>query len=127
MGSWRKKITATELEVERANNKVDAMDLKMAFNEDAVKEFEIYHKDIIENPALAASPQYYEMTTEEKQLSWFKKLNYIWTQMPEARKRYFLMQPQLSFKWFYIHRGQFPLNLHCTMFTHSMMTFCNDE
>ena len=66
MGSWRKKITATELEVERANNKIDAMDLKMAFNEDAVKEFEIYHKDIIDNSALAASPQYYEMTNEEK-------------------------------------------------------------
>ena len=94
MGSWKNKITATELLEERANCDFDLEDFRQALTRKEVHDvFEQAQKDMREHPTLANSPDYYEMTPEEKQLMWFKKLNYIWFKMPEARKRYFIEHP----------------------------------
>ena len=58
------------------------------------------HKDGIASP-----PDYYEMTPAEKQTLWFKKLNYIWFNMPEKRKKYFIANPSFKFQWFWVHKG----------------------
>ena len=62
MGSWRRKITATELQVERDRNNLDSEDLKKAMHEGAINMVEQFHDDMVKHPALAATPQYYEWT-----------------------------------------------------------------
>ena len=80
-----------------------------------------------DHPAIGGTHKYHEMTREEKQLWWFQKLNYIWTKMPEARKRYFFGTNNLRYKWYYSHVGQASHVLHLSMFTWSMNTFCDEE
>lgn len=62
MGSWRRKIVASELQAERDNFKLDVADMQLAFNEDAVKKKDDHINDMKNHPALNASPDFYEMS-----------------------------------------------------------------
>lgn len=98
MGSWKNKVTATELVEERANCDFDRDDLAQGLLGDELLTL-VYdtQNDMKEYPAIAIDQTYYEMTPTEKQIMWFKKLNYIWFNMPEKRKKYFITNPSLRF------------------------------
>jgi acyl-CoA oxidase len=83
--------------------------------------------DIAEHEGARTPHDYYEMTPAEKQEMWFKKLNYIWFQMPEKRKRYFIANPNLKFQWFWIHKGQTPGLYHWVMFRTAVSVCSNEE
>ena len=48
-----------------------------------------YEDDRDSDPKLRLHHGYYEMTVEEKQLEWYKKLNYMYFRSPESKKMYF--------------------------------------
>lgn len=61
--------------------------------------------DMAKHPEIASCPEYYEMDPSEKQKWWFKKLNYIWFNMPEKREKYFNPQKSLRMTWWWVHKG----------------------
>ena len=78
------------------------------------------------HPEIASTPEYYEMTSAEKQTWWFKKLNYMWFKIPERRKNYFIMNPSLRMTWWWVHKGQSPCVYHWVMFR-AAIDVCADE
>lgn len=97
MGSWKNKVVATEVLEERAKLDFDQTDLKntVIFDPDYLEVYENARKDKVNHPAIRNTHKYYEMSPEEKQLFYMKKLNYMWTKMPERRQIYFKSHPNL--------------------------------
>lgn len=81
---------------------------------------------MIDHPYICNTPEYYEFNPEEKQLHWFKKLNYIWFNMPEKRHLYFNPK-DLRWQWFFIHKGVAPFYYHWTMFTSAVDVCASEE
>ena len=70
------------------------------------------------------SEKYYEMSREEIQHMWMKKLNHLWN---FNMNFYFKKGLTSSYNWYWAHLGQPPFGLHVTMFKDSIETFCDDE
>ena len=75
----KNKITATEFIEERAKCDFNMQDLAVGIlGEETKNYFDEIMKDIADHKdGIASPPDYYEMTSAEKQTLWFKKLNYI--------------------------------------------------
>ena len=125
-GSWKNKITASELAEERKNCLIDKDELFkfMVGDDQTLILMKKVEEDIKHHPFIRNSHKYYEMTRQETQVMWMKKLKYIWDNLD--RKLYFDHDPNLKFKWFYLFFGQPPIGLHLTMFSSSLKTFCDD-
>lgn len=78
-----------------------------------------------DHPAIANKREYYEMTPAEKQFMWFKKLHYIWFNMPEKRELYFNPN-NIRFQWFFLHKGISPFYYHWTMLRYSIDVCASD-
>ena len=83
-------------------------------------------KHLVEYPEMGNTHKFYEMSPDEKQQFWFKKLHFIWTKLPGKRKMYFTSNENLYFQWYFSHLGQHSLWLHGQMFTHAMHSFSTD-
>ena len=129
-GSIDRKITATELVEERANKNFDQAQVRDFLWGDKADyaSLQARYQEQINDPMMANSHHFYEMTTKEKKVHQFKKLNHIWNTYPEKRKEFFCgsMRPDKCY-WYYPCQGQAANVLHLTMFYQSMVTFCTPE
>ena len=105
LGSWKNKIVAPELLKERANINFDTAEMKRLFRseEEITKLSEKVMEDIENDDQMALTHKYYEMTREEIQLMWMKKINHIW--FNKDREFYFQKGSTNNFHWFYLHHG----------------------
>ena len=128
-GSWRRKITATELVEARKNLNFDTTECETIICGDK-ETVDLARKSIemqMSNPILTPIHNWYDMTREEQQLHWFKQLNYIYRNLPEWRKTVFAPSTTIRWKWYYGFQGQPPTGLHVTMFCTSMESFASEE
>ena len=104
-GSWKNKIVAPELLKERSNINFDTAEMNRLFrSEDQITKLsEKVIEDIETDPKLALTHKYYEMTREEIQLMWMKKINHLW--FNKDREFYFHKGKHNNFHWFYLHHG----------------------
>ena len=107
-GSWKNKVTATELVEERANKNFDQNQLANFLYGNKKDLASLYRQWDMQkkDPMLANTHKFYEMTVKEKKLYQFKKLNYIWNKYPELRKEFFCgsMRPDKCY-WYYPCHG----------------------
>jgi len=85
-------------------------------------------EDMEKHPILANTHEYFEMTVAEKQHWWFRKLNYIWFNMPDKKKWYLITNPCFSYRmfWLQIHFGEAPGIYHWVM-VHTAVLVCSDD
>lgn len=128
LGDMKNKIVASELVDERANCNFDQSEMKKILMPDEVSNQirDQVAKDIQSDPEIAwsVSEKYYEMSREEIQHMWMKKLNHLWN---FNKNFYFKKGLTSSYNWYWAHLGQPPFGLHVTMFKDSIETFCDDE
>ena len=108
-GSVKNKIVAPELIKERQNHcNFDRTELKNMFwvDEDSKRVHDKCHYDIENDSNLNLTHKFYEMTNEEKQQMWMKKLKYLWFKSPESRKLYFQNGNYPQYGWAFAHHGQ---------------------
>jgi len=56
-----------------------------------------------EHPEMTNTHKYYDMTGEEKQHFWMKKMHYMWFKMPKDRRQlYFKFGSNLRFVWYFM-------------------------
>lgn len=128
MGSWKNKITASEFVEERARCDFDREELaKCLIGEETMGIINETMDDMRDHPEIASCPEYYEMDPAEKQKWWFKKLNYIWFNMPEKREKYFNPPRSLRMTWWWVHKGQSPCVYHWIMFKTALEICADDE
>ena len=91
-GSISKKIVATELQEERDNCNFDQKELFDIWmpNKKLVERVNYYENDRDTDPKLNLHHNYYQMTVEEKQMEWYKKLNHLYFRSPESKQKYFV-------------------------------------
>lgn len=126
-GSWKNKITATELIEERQGlnfSKAEARELFLGSKE-AVDMADKMAKMMVDHPEIGNSHHWYEMTREEQQQVWLRRMNYLWRHAD--RTAIFGPQTKMRFLWYYPFFGQPPIGLHITMFCTSMKAFASDE
>jgi hypothetical protein len=58
---------------------------------------------MLEDPMMASDHKFYELTREEVQLNWMKKLNHIW--FKKDREFYFHKGKAGTYHWFFMHQG----------------------
>ena len=127
-GSIKNKIVATELLEERAKRNFDQKELKLiTFNmpDEIDAKWNRVVSDMETDPELALTHEYYEMTREEIQLMWMKKLNHLY--FKKDRDFYFKTRHSVQFEWHLLHQGEMPIGLHSIMFTQSIDQFSNEE
>ena len=90
-GSIKNKITATELVEERAKKNFDQVQVQNFLwgSKSDYNSMQARLEEMKNDPMLANTHKYYEMTTKEKKLHQYKKMNHIWRTYPEKRKEYF--------------------------------------
>jgi len=59
------------------------------FDPDYLQVIENARIDKVNHPKIQNTHKYYEMSPEEKQLYYMKKLHYMWHNIPERRQIYF--------------------------------------
>ena len=127
-GSIKNKVVASELLEERAKCNFDQKEMKsvMMPDENANQIISRVNYDTINDPELGytVSHKFYDMTVEEKQVMWMKKLNYLWN---KDRDFYFNKGFSQSYFWYWAHFGQPAFGMHATMFKNSIETFCDEE
>lgn len=64
---------------------------------------EWYENDRDTDPKLQTTHKTFEMTPQEKQEAWFKKLNYLYFRSAESRQKYFFERPAGTFHWSFLH------------------------
>ena len=117
-GSVKNKITAPELLKERQNIDFDRAEIKNIFWKDEKSKM-IHDKataDVLNDPELALTHKFYEMTRQEKQTWLMKRANHLYFKSAEDRKVYFTDGNHPQFNWTWAHIGQSPIGLHGTMF-----------
>jgi len=122
VGSVSKKLVATELQQERDNLNFDRNELILLYNPDkedrALRQW--FYDDVASDPKLQMSHKYYEMEPKQKQLEWYKILNYLYFRSEESRQKYFYTRPTASFIWPFAFFGQPPVAASQTMFATSV-------
>lgn len=83
-GSWKNKITASEITEERAKSANDKEELAILFfgSREVYDDFTLSQKVLASHPTTVNSHHFYEMTREEQHRDWMKKMNHIcckWT------------------------------------------------
>ena len=122
-GSWKKKITATEIIEERDKCTFDRAEaLKHIMDEETYEQltkFGWMQKD----PILKNSYKFYEMSREEQMVDWYKKI-----------KRAFDINPALitdmkldNVSWMIFMLGQSPISMHTFMFKKIIEIMATDE
>ena len=82
-------------------------------------------KDQEEDPAFGSTHHYYEMTREEVQLNWMRKLHHVLK--TKDHKMYLQTRPATELQWNWTHQGQPPVGLHLSMFMESMHMFTTED
>jgi len=126
-GSMANKVVASDLQEERDKCNFDQKELYNLFTPFERENRAQVAKDQIEDPELHLTHTYYEMTVEEKQKMWMKRINHLWFKGEEYRKRYFFTRPTVDYFWMFSYHGQAPLGLHATMFMQSLDAFTTEE
>ena len=116
------KTTATELIEERANCNFDKQELHNLFhsNPENRRRNALINAEIETDPNLQLTHKYYEMSVQEKQEVWMKRLKYLYFKSPEHRQMYFMQMPEPDFFWLFNFHGQSMIGLHQTMFVQSV-------
>ena len=87
-GSILRKIVASELVQERERCNFDKQELyEQAWmtNKEWRDSFDWYIKDRDSTPELQLSHEFFDMTPQEKQLVWMKKLNFLYNRSEESK------------------------------------------
>ena len=111
---------ATELLDERAKCNFDMKELEDFINliPDNIKaHYEKVKNDVDNDPELQLTHKYYEMTPEEIQQMWMRKMNRLYK---IDRKTYFETPWHVKFYWCCLFHGQPPIGLHSSMFMQSV-------
>lgn len=125
-GSVKNKIVNPDLVEERNKVTFNKEELEFFFlgqaNMDRDREF---HADIIKHPEMNSSFKFYDMTKEEKQEEWWKRINFL---AGLDRKRYFDESPKEKYGyWAKLHLGLPSVGLHLGMFFTTVSFLGSDE
>ena len=102
-----KKIVATDLQEERDKCNFNQSELFSIFMPDKEinEEMKYFEDDRDSDPKLRLHHRYYEMTVEEKQMAWFKKMNHLYFKSPKNKQMYFTNNTRANFFWPTAHQG----------------------
>ena len=128
-GSIKRRIVNPELIRERARCSFDKEEAqKVLFTEDMLWVMETFNNLIAKHPQIKTSPEYYEMTREEKFKEWWERYRII---MADPEFRYLITdnshKKSKYFDWYYLFGGSSPMTLHMTMFTKSVIQLGSEE
>ena len=125
-GSIKRKETNPDLLEERAKRTFNGEELENFLMEESLKNFQDKFAVVFkENPGLAAEFSYYDMTREEKQELWWKRVN-ILRASKDGKDFFENTHPDFFGFWSTLFPGISPLSVHTSMF-HKSIEFLGSE
>lgn len=115
--------------MERDRLNFDQRELLAIFNQDASKreDIERVQRDYKSHDTMVNNHKFYQMTPAEVHTVWMKRINHLYFKDDETRKRYFEEPMRGNYSWMYHFLGRPPIELHFSMFAHSVTNFGTDE